>query len=88
MVKIIGLMSGTSLDGLDMCYAGFELNDNKWEYTIFAAEAEEYPAEIKSKLAEAQNMSALEYALFNSDYGLYLGQRVKLFIDKHKISPD
>ena len=51
MVKIIGLMSGTSLDGLDMCYAGFELNDNKWEYTIFAAEAEEYPAEIKSKLA-------------------------------------
>jgi len=88
MVKIIGLMSGTSLDGLDMCYAGFELKDNKWEYTIFAAEAEEYPAEIKSKLAEAQNMTALEYALFNSDYGLYLGQRVKLFIDKNKISPD
>lgn len=88
MVRIIGLMSGTSLDGLDMCYTEFNFEDGKWSYTILKAEAEEYPAEIKEKLASAQNMSALEYALFNSDYGLYLGSRVKCFIDKYHLKPD
>ena len=28
---IIGVMSGTSLDGVDLCYANFSFN-NKWNY--------------------------------------------------------
>ena len=87
MVRVIGLMSGTSLDGLDMCYAEFDLKNGKWDYRILKAIDEQYPPEIKIKLATAQNMSALEYALFNSDYGLYLGRRVKNFIDKQKLEP-
>ena len=88
MVKIIGLMSGTSLDGLDMCYVEFNYNNGKWDYKIGAAEAGEYPLEIKNKLANAQNMSALEYATFHSDYGLYIGRVVKAFIDKNNLQPD
>ncbi len=88
MVKIIGLMSGTSLDGLDLCYTQFEYNDGKWSYEILKAEAEDYPLEIKNKLASAQKMTALEYAQFNSDYGLYLGRRVKSFIEKYNLKPD
>ncbi len=87
MVRVIGLMSGTSLDGLDMCYVEFDLKNGKWDYRILKAIDEQYPPEIKINLATAQNMSALEYALFNSDYGLYLGRRVKNFIDKHKLEP-
>ena len=88
MVRIIGLMSGTSLDGLDMCYVEFNYNEGRWSYNILKAEDEEYPFEIKDKLANAQTMTALEYALFNSDYGLYLGRRVKSFIDKYSLKPD
>jgi anhydro-N-acetylmuramic acid kinase len=88
MVRIIGLMSGTSLDGLDMCYVEFNYNEGHWSYKIIKAEDEEYPLEIKNKLANAQTMSALDYALFNSDYGLYLGRRVKSFIDKYNLKPD
>jgi len=87
MVRIIGLMSGTSLDGLDMCYTEFNLDNGKWSYKILKAESEEYPADIKEKLANAQKMTALEYALFNSDYGLYVGQRVKEFINKYDLKP-
>jgi anhydro-N-acetylmuramic acid kinase len=70
-------MSGTSLDGLDMCYTEFNLDNGKWSYKILEAESEEYPADIKEKLANAQKMTALEYALFNSDYGLYVGRGSK-----------
>jgi anhydro-N-acetylmuramic acid kinase len=88
MVKVIGMMSGTSLDGLDMCYAQFELKEQKWHYKVIKAEDEPYPPELKRQLATAQNMNAYEYALLNSDYGLYLGRRVRHFIDKYDLEPD
>ena len=88
MVKIVGVMSGTSLDGLDLCYTEFDYRDGKWEYNIVVAEDEEYPLEIKDKLANAQSMSAQNYALFNSDYGLYLGRRIKGFIERHALKPN
>lgn len=86
--NVIGLMSGTSLDGLDLCCVTFKYDDGKWEYQIVKAEDEPYPDDIKQKLASAQNMSAEEYALFHSDYGIYLGQRVKAFIDRNGLEPD
>ena len=86
--SVIGLMSGTSLDGLDLCCVTFKYDDGKWEYQIVKAEDEPYPDDIKNKLANAQNMSAEEYALFHSDYGIYLGQRVKAFIDRNGLEPD
>lgn len=87
-INVIGLMSGTSLDGLDICYVNFKHDAGKWSYKILKAISESYPQEIKNKLAEAQNMTALDYAIFNSDYGLYVGQRVKKFIEDNEIKPD
>jgi Predicted molecular chaperone distantly related to HSP70-fold metalloproteases len=87
-IKVIGLMSGTSLDGLDICYAGFEYKNNMWQYEIYNAEDEQYPDDLKHKLSTAQNMSAYEYALLNSDYGLYLGKRVKSFIERIGAKPN
>ena len=84
--KIIGLMSGTSLDGLDICYVDFKY-DGKWSYEILKADSVTYPDELKRKLAGAQSMTALEYALLHSDYGLYLGVQVKAFMDRYGVRP-
>ena len=92
-IRVIGLMSGTSLDGLDICYVTFNYDKGgnggvgKWNYTIIKAEDEGYPDELKQKLATAQNMTALEYAQLHSDYGLYLGARVKAFMDRNNARP-
>lgn len=89
MVKdIIGLMSGTSLDGLDICYVRFDGENADWKYTILKAESEQYPLEISNSLATAQSMTAAEYALFNSNYGLYIGERVKAFMERNNCHPD
>ncbi len=92
-IRVIGLMSGTSLDGLDICYVSFSYDKNgndgagKWNYHIIKAEDEGYSDELKEKLGTAQNMTALEYAQLHSDYGLYLGERVKAFMERNDAHP-
>lgn len=81
-------MSGTSLDGLDICYVDFSFDGSRWSYEVLAAEDEQYSQELKLKLATAQNMSAYDYALLDSDYGLYLGERVKAFMKRTGAEPD
>src|SRR5574344_79423 len=91
-IKLIGVMSGTSLDGIDFCYVRFRNIESdgtgKWSYEILKAEDESYPQELKNKLNTAQNFSALEYARLNSDYGLYLGTRIRDFMKRSGATPD
>lgn len=86
--SVIGVMSGTSLDGLDICFVHFIKDESGWNYKIEIAESESYPAEIKDKLSSAQLMSALDYSKFHSDYGIYIGRQIKKFINANKIKPE
>ncbi|MFA5440735.1 MAG: anhydro-N-acetylmuramic acid kinase [Bacteroidales bacterium] len=86
-ITALGLMSGTSLDGLDLCLARFTREQEKWSYSIICADAATYPGELKNALATAQSMTAFEYARLHSDYGVYLGVRVRSFMEKHKVKP-
>ena len=86
-IDVVGLMSGTSLDGLDLCCVAFDY-DGRWHYRIVQAESVDYPADLRGKLATAQSMTALEYARLHSDYGLYLGAQVKVFVDRYGLKPD
>lgn len=89
-LNVIGLMSGTSLDGLDICYVNFVFDpqSSKWEYRILKADSVDYPDYLHDALSKAQSMTALEYARLHSDYGLFLGEKVKEFIDRNGIKPD
>ncbi len=84
----IGIMSGTSLDGLDMAYCIFEYKHNQWKYEIKHAETIAYDKEWKNKLQNIENQSALEFNLTHVAYGHWIGKEVKKFIDKHHISVD
>ena len=52
--RIIGLMSGTSLDGLDIACCYFEEKNGSWNYKIKYASTEKYPEEWNKKLAAQQ----------------------------------
>ena len=83
--RAIGLMSGSSLDGLDIAFAELQEQAGKWSYEIVQADCYPYPEEWVGKLKNAINLSAKEYQLLHADYGHYTGQQVNKFIDEHQL---
>ena len=83
--RAIGLMSGSSLDGLDIALASFNENGGKWNYEIMEADCYGYSPEWTSRLKDAGNLSALEYQLLHADYGHYLGRQVNKFISQKNL---
>ncbi len=84
----IGLMSGTSLDGVDIACCRFEYNAGKWEYDIIDATTVEYSDEWKNRLVNSMKSDAESLTLLNIEYGHYLGKLANDFIKKYGYTPD
>lgn len=83
--NVIGLMSGSSLDGLDVAYVEFSEKAGKWDYEIKCAGCIGYDEKWTQKLKDAVDLSAKEYQLLHTDYGRYLGEMVNEFIEKFQL---
>ena len=85
--KVIGLMSGSSLDGLDIAYVNFSHDNKKWFFQIVEAGNVPYTDEWKNKLSEAFNKNETELKELDIEYGKYLGSITKKFIKKYELEP-
>ena len=83
--QAIGLMSGTSLDGLDICLAKFEKQNSAWKFQILKAETISYSKDLEDQLRNSIHLSAEKLLELHSEYGFYLGKEVKNFISRHTI---
>ncbi len=79
----IGLMSGTSLDGLDICYVRF---DDAQHFEILEAITIEYSIEWRKKLQDAYQYSAMDLCELDGAFGYYLGEQVSDFVNKYQIN--
>ena len=84
----IGIMSGSSLDGIDLVYVRFDYDDGQWNYQIKAAECIPYSHKWILRLKKLFKQDALTFAKTHTFYGHYIGQLVNKFIDKHNLSKD
>ena len=84
--KVIGVMSGTSLDGIDLSHITFSIKDNKWHFLIHETETIPYPLDWLNKLKVAVNFSKLQLKELNQAYTKYLSNTVKNFIEKYRLT--
>lgn len=85
-INAIGLMSGSSLDGLDLAYCTFILNNNKWSFEIVSVETISYTTQLQRALKDVMNASAYELMHLNKELGTLFGNEVNKFIEKHTIN--
>jgi anhydro-N-acetylmuramic acid kinase len=85
------LMSGSSLDGLDLAAADMQIRDEdslKIEWQLLAAETIPFPAFWLERLKGLPGVSGLELAQAHVDFGHLCGKMARDFIKKHSFSPD
>lgn len=83
--RVLGLMSGSALDGLDIVFVEFQENGGKWQYEIIQGETYPYTKEWADKLRNAIQLKALDYQLLDVEYGHYIAAEVNKFIDRHQL---
>jgi anhydro-N-acetylmuramic acid kinase len=78
--NVIGVMSGTSLDGVDLAYIAFAKSDN-WSFDIIEAVTVPYPTLWKQRLQKAIHLSEKELRELNEEYTGYLAEVIQGFLD-------
>ena len=85
---VTGLMSGSSMDGVDLACCEFIVRRQKWNYRILAAETLPYPNKLKSKLTQACNWSQEEILELDLELGSYYATLLNNFHTDHHLLPD
>lgn len=85
--NIIGLMSGSSLDGIDLVDVDF-WNDGKWHFEIVARDNHDYDETWKRSLSDAFYYDENQLKTIDYQYGKFLGQVTRQFIEKYNLQPE
>lgn len=81
----IGLMSGTSLDGIDLAYV--KINNKSYaDFEIIKANTFSYSNEWKKKLQESISYNKSNLISLDIEYGVFLGNLLNEFISINKIT--
>lgn len=83
--NVIGLMSGTSLDGVDLVFTSIFKENGKYSYKIINSETISYPQNWEDTLRKAFYFSEEELIKLDKTYGFYLGELVNEFIQNNSI---
>ncbi len=83
-LKIIGVMSGTSCDGLDLCLVSFDCKEQKYDYKIHKALMVDYPLDFQKKLKGAIHLSGLDLVKLSVEWTDFLVDAIQNNFDRNE----
>jgi anhydro-N-acetylmuramic acid kinase len=85
--KAVGVMSGTSLDGLDIVLCKFS-NKDKWSFEILKSETIEYSNEWKNRLSNAPVVTGYDLSILHKEFGYFIGKSINDFLHETEFKVD
>lgn len=85
--KVIGIMSGSSLDGVDIAFCTFS-KAKSWNYEIVKAITYPYSQKWQDILINIQDLPEKHIRDLDLELGKYLAQLTENFINDHQLVPD
>lgn len=83
---VIGVMSGTSLDGVDLAHIQFEIKNEQWSFEILESETVAYSEDWVNQLKLAVDFSKEQLETLNKEYTQLLAEIISNFINKYQLS--
>lgn len=87
-MKILGVMSGTSIDGLDLALCTFNYSEGSWGFNIIQTETIQYSREIKDKLKNSMEISPVDLIKLDHEYGTLIGKICYDFLERKAENAD
>lgn len=84
--NVLGVMSGTSLDGVDIAHIELIFNKENWIYKIHETSTVAYSSDWLNRLKNAVDYNDDQLNILNKEYTELLGSIIKEFIHCHSTS--
>jgi anhydro-N-acetylmuramic acid kinase len=85
---VVGMMSGTSLDGMDLVLCRFHRFRGAWHYRIIKSVTCAYSGEWKTRLTQAAILDAASFVTLHRQYGRHIGERIRDFLKSNQLKAD
>jgi len=82
--RVLGIMSGTSLDGIDLAICRFSKTKD-WQFNIEKCVTLPYGKYWKETLQNLHSKSAAEIKLIDKKYGVFIGDTINNFLATNKV---
>lgn len=84
---VIGVMSGTSMDGLDVSCAKYYKKNNQWSFDLIASQTFLYDDNLKTAFARVFNKQIC-IDTFDKEFGHVIADYISFFLEKNSLKPD
>tara|TARA_B100000315_G_scaffold260931_1_gene327644 strand:+ start:8346 stop:9479 length:1134 start_codon:yes stop_codon:yes gene_type:complete len=85
-LRTVGLMSGTSMDGLDICLAENKFENEGLSYRILGMKTVPFPEELKNKIRTALTGTVKQIGPFHYELGEYFADETARFIQESGVT--